>query len=211
MISQRMVFLVRKGPLGKCGRKLRKGLDSLIPLTGVPSGHWCKLNAHAGYALCTCSQPSGSGFRSDNDWLKPHHSGVAPANQTKESAKTKSSWISPIFVNSGVFPWENKHDSHIELLFRNAPAKSSWTDLSLVWFAGATPESSMDRLQQARLPGGLGIANGGVPGRGFSSIDEGQITHLICARLKYDLYDFLRGCFWAFSTRKEQEAGPKHP
>ena len=41
------------------------------------------------------------------------------------------------FVNSGVFPLENKHDSH---LFRNAPAKSSWTDLSLVWFAGATPE-----------------------------------------------------------------------
>ena len=30
---------------------------------------------------------------------------------------------------------------HIELLFRNAPAKSSWTDLSLVWFAGATPDS----------------------------------------------------------------------
>ena len=31
-------------------------------------------------------------------------SGVAPANQTKERAKTKSSWISSIFVNSGVFP-----------------------------------------------------------------------------------------------------------
>ena len=30
----------------------------------------------------------------------------------KERAKTKSSRISPIFVNSGVFPWENKHDSH---------------------------------------------------------------------------------------------------
>ena len=30
---------------------------------------------------------------------------------------------------------------HIEFLFRNAPAKSSWTDLFLVWFAGATPES----------------------------------------------------------------------
>ena len=29
---------------------------------------------------------------------------------------------------------------HIELLFRNAPVKSSWSDLSLVWFAGATPE-----------------------------------------------------------------------
>ena len=39
-------------------------------------------------------------------------------------------------------------------------------------------------------------------------LDEGQITHLICARLKYDLYDFFRGCFWAFSTRK---TGPKHP
>ena len=26
-------------------------------------------------------------------------------------------------------------------------------------------------------------------------IDERQITHLICARLKYDLYDFFRGCF----------------
>ena len=31
---------------------------------------------------------------------------------------------------------------HIELLFRNAPAKRSWTDLSLVWFAGVTPDSS---------------------------------------------------------------------
>ena len=35
-----------------------------------------------------------------------------PANQTKKRAKTKSSWISPIFVNSGVFPEENKYDSH---------------------------------------------------------------------------------------------------
>ena len=29
----------------------------------------------------------------------------------------------------------------IELLFRNAPGKTSWTGLSLVWFAGVTPES----------------------------------------------------------------------
>ena len=36
---------------------------------------------------------------------------------------------------------EQARFTHIELLFRNAPAKSSWTDLSLVWFAGATPES----------------------------------------------------------------------
>ena len=26
-------------------------------------------------------------------------------------------------------------------------------------------------------------------------IDERQITHLICARLKYDLSDFFRGCY----------------
>ena len=43
------------------------------------------------------------------------------------------------------------------------------------------------------------------------SENERQVTHLICARLKYDLYDFFRGCFWAFYTRKTKEAGPKHP
>ena len=42
-------------------------------------------------------------------------------------------------------------------------------------------------------------------------LDERQITHLICARLKYDLYDFFRGFFGAFHTRKRKEAGPKHP
>ena len=43
------------------------------------------------------------------------------------------------------------------------------------------------------------------------TLDEGQITHLICARLKYDLYDFFRGCFWAFSTRKRTGSRPKTP
>ena len=28
-------------------------------------------------------------------------------------------------------------------------------------------------------------------------LDDRQISHLICARLKHDLYDFLRGVFWA--------------
>ena len=43
-------------------------------------------------------------------------------------------------------------------------------------------------------------------------LDERQITHLICARLKYDLYDFFRGCFLGpFIQEKEEEAGPKHP
>ena len=45
----------------------------------------------------------------------------------------------------------------------------------------------------------------------FLLLDERQITHLICARLKYDRYDFIRGCFWAFYTRERKEAGPKHP
>ena len=42
-------------------------------------------------------------------------------------------------------------------------------------------------------------------------LDERQITHLSCALLTYDLYDFFRGCFWAVYTRKRKEAGPKHP
>ena len=45
----------------------------------------------------------------------------------------------------------------------------------------------------------------------LSFVDEGQITHLICARLKYELYDFLRGCFSAFSTRKRRGSRPKTP
>ena len=46
-------------------------------------------------------------------------------------------------MNSGVFPWENKRDSQIELLRRNAPGKSSWTGLSLVWFAKVTPDAHL--------------------------------------------------------------------
>ena len=42
-------------------------------------------------------------------------------------------------------------------------------------------------------------------------LDDRQITHLICARLKYDLYDFFRGCFGAFYTRKRTGSRPKTP
>ena len=42
-------------------------------------------------------------------------------------------------------------------------------------------------------------------------LDERQITHLICARIKYDLYDFFRGCFGAFYTRKRTGSRPKTP
>ena len=62
-------------------------------------------------------------------------------NQRKGQNDEKFIWISPIFVNSGVFFLRKTSTIHIELLFRNAPAKNSWTDLSLVWFAGPTPEN----------------------------------------------------------------------
>ena len=39
-------------------------------------------------------------------------------------------------------------------------------------------------------------------------LDERQITHLICARIKYDLYDLFRGCFGAFYTRKKAGSRP---
>ena len=67
------------------------------------------------------------------------YGGVSCTGPLRERAKMKSSWISPIFVNSGVFPWENKRDSN-RTLVPVCPGKSSWTGLSLVWFAGVTPE-----------------------------------------------------------------------
>ena len=45
----------------------------------------------------------------------------------------------------------------------------------------------------------------------WNDLDERQITHLVCARLKYGLCGFFWGCFGAFCTRKAQEAGPKQP
>ena len=45
----------------------------------------------------------------------------------------------------------------------------------------------------------------------LSKIDDRQITHLICVRLKHLLYDFFRGCFGPSIKEKQQEGGPKHP
>ena len=42
-------------------------------------------------------------------------------------------------------------------------------------------------------------------------LDERQITHLICARLKYDLYDFFRGCFGPFIQEKERKQAQNTP
>ena len=41
--------------------------------------------------------------------------------------------------------------------------------------------------------------------------DERQITHLICARLKYDLYDFFRRCFGPASCSFSCRKGPTPP
>ena len=47
--------------------------------------------------------------------------------------------------------------------------------------------------------------------RKHASLDERQITHLICARLKYMIdMTFLGGVWGPFIQEKEQEAGPKH-
>ena len=67
-------------------------------------------------------------------------SGVAPANQTKERAKTKSSWISPIFVNSGVFPLGKQ--ARFTLNFCSGMPPGKVHEPAFLWFgfAGATPE-----------------------------------------------------------------------
>ena len=39
-------------------------------------------------------------------------------------------------------------------------------------------------------------------------IDDRQITHLICVRLKHFLYDFFRGCFGPCMQEKQHEGGP---
>ena len=41
-----------------------------------------------------------------------HYLQSRPGKPNQRKGKAKSSWISPIFVNSGVFSWESKHDSH---------------------------------------------------------------------------------------------------
>ena len=63
----------------------------------------------------------------------------SPPRQTKpkKGAKRKVHEFRP-FLWILVFFLGKTTTIHIELLFRNAPAESSWTGLSLVWFAGVT-------------------------------------------------------------------------
>ena len=58
----------------------------------------------------------------------------------KKGQKEKFMNFAHFCVNSGVFPWENKRDSHLELLLQNAPGgKVHEIGLSFLWFAGGHP------------------------------------------------------------------------
>ena len=76
-----------------------------------------------------------------NFWVWISSGGQESPRQTKpkKGPKRKVHEFRP-FLWILVFLLRKTSTIHIELLFRNAPAKSSWTDLSLVWFAGATLE-----------------------------------------------------------------------
>ena len=63
---------------------------------------------------------------------------VAPANQTKERAKTKSSWISPFFVNSGVFFLLGKQ-ARFTLNFCSGLPLRKVHELAFLWFGLPRP------------------------------------------------------------------------
>ena len=73
---------------------------------------------------------------------------------------------------------------------------SSWTQAAKVFQESIAPAGTF--YWSMRLP---------------AELDERQITHLICARLKYDLYDFFRGVFWGPFYIQEKGTGnrPKTP
>ena len=54
-------------------------------------------------------------------------------------------------------------------------------------------------------------ARGHCPGVSMQIVDERQITHLICARVKYDQYDFFRGVFGPAPCSFSCIKGPKTP
>ena len=59
------------------------------------------------------------------------YSGVAPANQTQKRAKTESSLISPIFVNSGVFL---RKQARFTLNFCSGMPLRKVHELTFLWF-----------------------------------------------------------------------------
>ena len=79
-------------------------------------------------------------------WKK---SGVAPANQTKERAKTKSSWISPTFANSGVFPLEKQ--ARFTLNFCSGMPLRKVHELTFLWFGLPGPLLKKSRRCKALI------------------------------------------------------------
>ena len=81
-----------------------------------------------------------------------------------------------------------------------------------VFFSQTWGEKSSDKIREKiRRLKKKTTQNPFRQGPALTNVDERQITHLICARLKYDLYDFFRGCFGAFYTRKRTGNRPKTP
>ena len=87
-------------------------------------------------------------------------------------------------------------------LYRSTPTK--WKRVRGRW--NTPPPSWCDRVF-------LGGGGGGGGGCSATPRDISKISTKarICARLKYDFFDFFRGCFGAFSTRKRTGSRPKTP
>ena len=90
---------------------------------------------------------------------------------------------------------------------RSLPAKPSTRPLSSGNFSRGDFNLGERHSRVTRDDGTVTLSAPCAPPRYF--LDERQITHLICARLKYDLYDFFRGSFGAFYTRKRAGSRPK--
>ena len=73
----------------------------------------------------------------------PHNQESPRQTKPKKGAKWKVHEFRPFLWILAFFLGKTS-TIHIELLFRKAPAKSSWTGLSLVWFAGVTPDTRED-------------------------------------------------------------------
>ena len=86
------------------------------------------------------------------------YSGVARQTKPKKGPERKVHEFRPFFVNSGIFLGKTSM-IHVELLFRNATGKSSWTGLSLVWFAGVTPEVRCSRRKRKASHTPRGMSN----------------------------------------------------
>ena len=67
-------------------------------------------------------------------------------------------------------------------------------------------------LRECRAYWPCGVTSSALPIREFLLLDDRQITHLSCVRLKkLLLYMIFFGGVWGLLYKKQQEGGPKHP